>query len=109
MLTRGRRHPFHPKPQLPSPRGELAGFKSERWPLSNQNRGRLQIGTVAGIKSEKVAAFSWNLHAFQLQCRNLSEDSCWALHIQAGSEQFEAVEHFMARHGLATADPQAAG
>jgi hypothetical protein len=109
MLTRGRRRPSHPKPQPPSLRGEVAGFRSERRPLSNRNRGRLQIGTVAGIKSEKVAAFSWNLHAFQLQCRNLSEDSCWALHIQAGSEQFEAVEHFMARHGLATADPQAAG
>jgi hypothetical protein len=38
----------------------VAGFKSERWPLSNRNRGRLQIGTVAGFKSEKVAAFSWN-------------------------------------------------
>ena len=109
MLTRGRRRPSPPKPQPPSLRGAVAGFKSERWPLSNRNRGRLQIGTLAAIKSEKVAAFSWNLHAFQLQCRNLSEDSCWALHIQAGSEQFEAVEHFMARHGLATADPQAAG
>ena len=92
MLTRGRRRPSKAAALLTTRRG-----------------GRLQIGTVAGIKSEKVAAFSWNLHAFQLQCRNLSEDSCWALHIQAGSEQFEAVEHFMARHGLATADPQAAG
>jgi hypothetical protein len=42
--------------------GEVAAFKSERWPLSNRNRGRLQIGTVAGFKWEKVAAFSWNLH-----------------------------------------------
>jgi hypothetical protein len=64
---------------------------------------------VAGIKSEKVAAFSWLLHAFQLQCRNLNEDSCPALHIRAESEQFEADEHFMARYGLATADPQATG
>jgi hypothetical protein len=63
MLTRGRRRPSHPKPQPPSLRGEVAGFRSERWPLSNRNRGRLQIGTVAGIKSEKVAAFSWNLQA----------------------------------------------
>jgi hypothetical protein len=74
MLTRGRRRPSHPKPQPPSLRGEGAGFKSERWPLSNRNRGRLQIGTVAGIKSEKVAAFSWNLqlripkHAIRERC-----------------------------------------
>jgi hypothetical protein len=61
MLTRGRRHPLHQKPQPPSPRGEVAGFKSERWPLSNRNRGRLQVEMVAGLKSEKVAAFSWNL------------------------------------------------
>jgi hypothetical protein len=53
MLTRGRRRPSPPKPQPPSRRGKVAGFKSERW--------RLQIGIVAGFKSEKVAAFSWNL------------------------------------------------
>jgi hypothetical protein len=62
MLTRGRCHPLRSKPQPTSPFGKAAGFKSVRWPLSNRNRGRLQIGTVAGIKSEKVAAFSWNLH-----------------------------------------------
>jgi hypothetical protein len=62
MLTRGRRHRSDEKPQLPSPRGELTAFKSERWPLSNRNRGRLQVGMVAGLKSEKAAAFSWNLH-----------------------------------------------
>jgi hypothetical protein len=39
----------------------VAGFRSEWWPLSNRNHGRLQIGTVAGFKSEKVAAFDWNL------------------------------------------------
>jgi hypothetical protein len=63
MLTRGRRHRFHPKPAatLTTQRGgrlqigTLAAFKSESW-------GRLQIGTVADIKSKKVAAFSWNLH-----------------------------------------------
>jgi hypothetical protein len=60
MLTRGRRHPFRPKPP-PSPCGRVAGFKSEWWPLSNRNHGRLQIGTVADFKSEKVAAFDWNL------------------------------------------------
>jgi hypothetical protein len=66
MLTRGRRRPFRSEPQPTSPAGEAAGFKSERWPLSNRNRGRLQIGTMAGIKSENVAAFSWNLQTFSL-------------------------------------------
>jgi hypothetical protein len=33
-----------------------------RWPASNRNGGRFQIGIVAGFKSEKVAAFGWNLH-----------------------------------------------
>jgi hypothetical protein len=32
-------------------------------PLTTRRGGRLQIGTVAGTKSEKVAAFSRNLHA----------------------------------------------
>jgi hypothetical protein len=45
----------------------VAGFKSEWWPLSNRNHGRLQIGTVAGFKSEKVAAFDWNLQLAQMQ------------------------------------------
>ena len=63
MLTRGRRRPLHQKLQPPSPREEVAGFKSEQWPLSNRNRGRLQIRMVAGLKSEKTAAFGWNLHA----------------------------------------------
>jgi hypothetical protein len=61
MLTRRRRHRSDQKPQLPSPRGEVAAFKSERWPLSNRNRGRLQVGMVVGLKSEKAAAFGWNL------------------------------------------------
>jgi hypothetical protein len=65
MLTRGRRPPFRPSPRRPSPTGEVAGFKSERWPLSNRNRGRLQIGMVVGFKSEKVAAFGWNLQVNQ--------------------------------------------
>jgi hypothetical protein len=42
--------------------GEAACFKPERWPLSNRNGGRLQIGTAAAFKSGKPAAFSWNLH-----------------------------------------------
>ena len=62
MLTRERRRPLHQKLQPPSPREEVAGFKSEQWPLSNRNRGRLQVGMVAGLKSEKAAAFGWNLH-----------------------------------------------
>jgi hypothetical protein len=47
--------------------------------------------------------------AFQLQRCNLGEDSCRVHHIQAESEQFNAVEHFAARCGLAAADLQAAG
>jgi hypothetical protein len=47
--------------------------------------------------------------AFQLQRCNLSEDNCRTQHIQAGPERFDAVEHFAARCGLATADPRAAG
>jgi DNA helicase II / ATP-dependent DNA helicase PcrA len=34
MLTRGRRHLLRQKPQPPSPRGKVAGFKSEQWPPS---------------------------------------------------------------------------
>ena len=69
MLTRGRRHPLRQKPQPPSPRGKVAGFKSERWPLSDRNRGRLQIGMAAGLKSEKVAAFNWNLQKSRIRSR----------------------------------------
>jgi hypothetical protein len=42
----------------------VAAFKPERWPLSNRNRGRIQIGTVAAFKSEQVAAFRRNLQIF---------------------------------------------
>jgi len=71
MLTRERRRPLHQKLQPPSPREEVAGFKSEQWPLSNRNRGRLQIGMVAGLKSEKAAAFGWNLHprSLRVECQ----------------------------------------
>src|SRR6202043_1336762 len=62
ILTRGRPYPFRPKPRTLSPPGEVAAFKPERWPLSNRNRGRIQIGTVAAFKSEQVAAFRRNLH-----------------------------------------------
>ena len=31
--------------------------------LTARGGGRLQIGTVAALKSEKTAAFGWNLHA----------------------------------------------
>src|SRR5208283_5142541 len=55
-------HLFRSKPRTLSPPGEVAAFKSERWPLSNRNRGRLQVGTVAAFKSEQVAAFRRNLH-----------------------------------------------
>src|SRR5271166_5645317 len=61
ILTRGRPHLFRSKPRTLSPPGEVAAFKSERWPLSNRNRGRLQVGTVAAFKSEQVAAFRRNL------------------------------------------------
>jgi hypothetical protein len=54
MLPRRRRHPLRQKPQLPSLWGEVAGFKSERWPLSNRKRGRLQIRMAADLKSEKA-------------------------------------------------------
>lgn len=37
-----------------------AGFKSEYRPISFRNRGRLQIGTVAGFKSEYPAGINRN-------------------------------------------------
>src|SRR6516165_6126663 len=74
-VGRGRRREVDADPQATSPApskaaanltlGEAAGFKSERWPLSNRNGGRLQIGTAAAFKSEKAAAFSWNLQLRQ--------------------------------------------
>jgi hypothetical protein len=36
------------------------GFKSERWPASSRNGGRLQIGMVADINSEWRPASHWN-------------------------------------------------
>jgi hypothetical protein len=62
MLTR-RRNDTTPSPiGIPGPDvDEVAGFKSERWPLSNRNGGRLQIGMVADITSEQAAALRRNL------------------------------------------------
>ncbi|MGX1378871.1 hypothetical protein AB7M66_000001, partial [Bradyrhizobium japonicum] len=37
-----------------------AGFKSECRPVSFRNRGRLQIGTMAGFKSEYLAGINRN-------------------------------------------------
>jgi hypothetical protein len=45
-----------PTPKTP------AGFKSECRPVSFRNRGRLQIGTVAGFKSEYPAGINRNPH-----------------------------------------------
>ena len=39
-----------------------AGFKSECRPVSFRNRGRLQIGTVAGFRSEYPAGINRNPH-----------------------------------------------
>lgn len=39
-----------------------AGFKSECRPVSFRNRGRLQIGTMAGFKSEYPAGINRNPH-----------------------------------------------
>jgi hypothetical protein len=33
----------------------VAGFKSERWPVSSRNPGRLQVGTPGRIKSESAS------------------------------------------------------
>ena len=41
-----------------------AGFKSECRPVSFRNRGRLQIGTMAGFKSEYPAGINRNPHSF---------------------------------------------
>jgi hypothetical protein len=40
---------------------KVAGFKSERWPASNRNGGRHQLGMVAGFTSEYPAGLHWNL------------------------------------------------
>ena len=45
-----------------------AGFKSECRPVSFRNRGRLQIGTVAGFKSEYPAGINRNPHAWTNSC-----------------------------------------
>ncbi len=41
-------------------RYQVAGFKSERWPDSSRNAGRLQIGTPAGFASEYPAGINRN-------------------------------------------------
>ncbi len=43
-------------------RYQVAGFKSERWPDSSRNAGRLQIGTPAGFASEYPAGINRNPH-----------------------------------------------
>jgi hypothetical protein len=40
----------------------VAGFSSERWPASNRNGGRLQLGTPAGFASEYPAGLDRNPH-----------------------------------------------
>jgi hypothetical protein len=44
-----------------------------RWPELNRNGGRLQIGTVADIKSESPAGFRRNLQA-SASVRNFASD-----------------------------------
>jgi hypothetical protein len=39
----------------------VAGLKSERWPASSRNGGRLQIGSPAGFTSEHPAELNRNL------------------------------------------------
>jgi hypothetical protein len=40
----------------------VTGFKSEWWPASNRNSGRLQIGTPAGFTSVHPAGLNRNPH-----------------------------------------------
>ena len=47
-----------------------AGFKSECRPVSFRNRGRLQIGTVAGFKSEYPAGINRNPQTGYLMIEN---------------------------------------
>ncbi len=42
---------------------DMAGFKSEWWPVSFRNGGRHQIVTAAGFASEKVAGINRNSQA----------------------------------------------
>jgi len=37
--------------------GMAAGFKSERWPASNRNPGRLPVGIPGRLKSESATLF----------------------------------------------------
>ena len=41
--------------QEPCERGQLAAFKSERWPASARNDGRLEVGKPGRIESESTA------------------------------------------------------
>jgi hypothetical protein len=45
----------------------VAGIASERWPASVRNRGRLQIGIPAGIKSEYPAGLNRNPHPITVE------------------------------------------
>src|SRR5258706_16466419 len=47
----------------PAPATRAAGFKSEWWPDSFRNGGRLQIRIPAGFMSEHPAALNRNPHA----------------------------------------------
>jgi hypothetical protein len=40
--------------QEPCERGQLAAFKSERWPASARNDGRLEVGKPGRIESEST-------------------------------------------------------
>jgi hypothetical protein len=72
-----------------------------------KRRGVYEAGFLAS--SRRIATSTLIPLAFQLQRCNFGEDSSRAQHIQAAPEQFDAVEHFAARCGLATAAPRAAG
>jgi hypothetical protein len=50
-----------------------AGFKSECRPVSFRNRGRLQIGTMAGFKSEYPAGINRNPHRKHIRSDNGAE------------------------------------
>jgi hypothetical protein len=51
-----------------------AGFKSECRPVSSRNRGRLQIGTVAGFRSEYPAGINRNPHLNILSFKYFSQE-----------------------------------
>jgi len=44
---------------------EIAGFRSEWWPASSRNGGRLRLGTLTGIPSDYPAGINRNPHPKQ--------------------------------------------